>query len=329
MEKFKIKILIVDDVEANLLAFKAILSKLDLELFEANSGSVALKILMREEIDIVLLDVQMPDINGFEVAQLMRENVRTMSIPIIFITAINKEEKYIFKGYELGAVDYLYKPISNDLLTSKIKVFVQLQQQKKIIEAKSNELKIKVEALEKAEKELNRLTRTDQLTGVINRRGFDENLDLIWRRAIRMKLPITLLMIDIDNFKNYNDVHGHPEGDTCLKKVACAIDDTLSRPYDQVSRYGGEEFVVILPESELDGGIKIAENIRRNVEKMKLENNINGKENYVTVSIGIATLIPVIGDDKLEFINHSDEALYKAKETGRNKYCIYGEQEKT
>lgn len=318
-----VKILIVDDVEANLLSFKAILARPGLELYEANSGSLALKILMKEEIDIILLDVQMPDINGFEVAQLMRENIRTMSIPIIFITANDKEEHYMFKGYELGAVDYLYKPISNRLLKSKVKVFVQLQLQNKIIESKSKALEIKVIELEKVKKELHRLTRTDQLTGIMNRRGFDETIDLIWRRAIRMKSPLTLLMIDIDNFKNYNDVHGHLEGDYCLKKVASAIDEILLRPYDEVARYGGEEFIVILPESESSGGEKIAESIRLTIEKLKLENNIDGKENIVTVSIGISTVIPTIGDMKLTLINNSDEAMYEAKESGRNKYCIY------
>jgi len=323
MEEFTIKILIVDDIEANLFSFRAVLAREGLQIFEANNGNTALKILMKEDIDIVLMDVQMPDINGFEVAQLMRENIRTMNIPIIFITAINKEERYMFKGYELGAVDYLYKPISNELLRSKVKVFVKLQLQSKIIEAKSNELKIKIEELEKAEKELYRITRTDQLTGVLNRRAIDESLDLIWRRAIRNKSSVTLLMIDIDNFKNYNDTYGHVEGDVCLRKVARMIADTLLRPYDIAARFGGEEFIVLLPETDVIGGKKVAEQIRKNVENMSIENSIEGDSGIVTISIGLAGIVPVSNDEKEMLLQCADEAMYRAKGSGKNRCLVY------
>ncbi len=323
MEQFIIKLLIVDDVEANLLSFKGILARLDLAIYGASSGSEALKILMKEDIDIVLLDVQMPDINGFEVAKLMRENRRTMNIPIIFITAINKEEQYMFKGYELGAVDYLYKPISNELLRSKVKVFVKLQLQSKIITQKSNELKKKIMELEKLEEELYHITRTDQLTGVTNRRGFDESLDLVWRRAIRSKKLVTLLMIDIDNFKNYNDTYGHVEGDVCLKKVAHKIDETLQRPYDQVARYGGEEFVVVMPDTDVEGGRKIANEIRQGIEGMNIKNSIDGDVSVVTVSIGLACMTPALGEVKKTLVERADEALYEAKDNGRNRCFIY------
>ena len=326
MDQLIVKILIVDDVEANLLSFSAILAKEKLQILEANSGSAALKILMKEDIDIVLLDVQMPDINGFEVAQLMRENKRTMNIPIIFITAISKEEQYMFKGYELGAVDYLYKPISNDLLRSKVKVFVKLQLQSKIIEIKSNELEIKIMELEKVKKELHNLTCTDQLTEITNRRGFDEAFGLAWRRAIRNGSSVTLLMIDIDNFKNYNDTYGHVEGDVCLKKVARRIADTLLRPFDQVARYGGEEFVVLLPETDLNGGEKIAEDIRHNIETMNIENKKDGTSDVVTVSIGVASVIPGAGDEKESLTKWADGAMYQAKESGRNRCCFYVNQ---
>ena len=152
MKEYVSKILIVDDVEANLIALKAILKSANAEVIAAESGNQALKIMLEKQIDIVLLDVQMPNMNGFEVAELMRSNSRTRDIPIIFVTAINKEEKYIFRGYELGAVDYIYKPVNNEILKSKVNVFIRLNEQKRIIEAKTQALKEKVELLEIAEK---------------------------------------------------------------------------------------------------------------------------------------------------------------------------------
>jgi len=323
MDRYKTKVLIVDDVEANLLLLKGILKSLELIIYEAESGNAALRILMKEEIDIVLLDVQMPDINGFEVAELMRDNTRTKDIPIIFITAINKEESYMFKGYELGAVDYLYKPINSALLRNKVNVFAKLRVQAKIIEDKNKELEKKITLLESAEKELYRLTRTDQLTGVNNRRWFDENLELEWRRAIRNKTDLTILMIDIDNFKNYNDTYGHVEGDACIKKVASVIASSFNRPSDRAARYGGEEFVVLLPETDATGGMKVAEDIRTIVENLKIENKIEGFNNFVTVSIGVASIIPTSKSNKEKLVENADTAMYEAKVSGRNKCCAF------
>ncbi|MCH4887883.1 diguanylate cyclase [Acidaminobacter sp. JC074] len=312
-------VLIVDDIEANRISFKAVINAPNIRLFEAKNGGECLKILMRESIDLVLLDIQMPDITGFEVAELMRENDRTKDIPIIFITAINKEEEYVFKGYELGAVDYLYKPIKKEILKSKVNVFVKLHVQAKVIEKKSEELEKKILDLEEAEKELLKLTQMDQLTGIKNRRAFDETLNKEGRRAIRRKTSLTLLMIDIDYFKNYNDTYGHVEGDECLKRVAACISKTLNRPFDLAARYGGEEFAVLLPDIELDGGVEVAERIRQNIEDLQIENFREGKPEVITVSIGIASVLPIIDEEVDQLVEYADEALYRAKEEGRNR----------
>jgi len=192
-------ILIVDDTKANLISLEAILEGENLNIVAASNGNDALKTLLKQKIDIVLLDVQMPGMNGFEVAELMRANNKTKDIPIIFITAINKEEEYIFKGYELGAVDYLYKPISNEILKSKVKVFVKLNEQTKIIEEKTKTLEEKIIQLELVEKKLNHLIRIDELTGVFNRRAFGEIVELEWARTIRSNGFFSALMIDIEN----------------------------------------------------------------------------------------------------------------------------------
>ena len=323
MINHRTNILIVDDTRANLISLEAILEGEDLNVITVSNGNDALKILLKGKIDIILLDVQMPGMNGFEVAELMRANNKTKDIPIIFITAINKEEEYIFKGYELGAVDYLYKPISNEILRSKVKVFIKLNEQAKIIEEKTKALEEKIIQLELVEKQLNHLIRIDELTGVYNRRAFEEIFDLEWARTIRSRGCFSVLMIDIDNFKIFNDTYGHLKGDNCLKNIAKIIERTLKRITDKVARLGGEEFVVLLPETDTKGAQLIAEEIRKNIEDLKIVNEEVETYEFVTVSIGISSIIPTKFIDKNEFIDQADKALYTAKKNGRNMVCVY------
>lgn len=318
MKEYVSKILIVDDVEANLIALKAILKSANAEVIAAESGNQALKIMLEKQIDIVLLDVQMPNMNGFEVAELMRSNSRTRDIPIIFVTAINKEEKYIFRGYELGAVDYIYKPVNNEILKSKVNVFIRLNEQKRIIEAKTQALKEKVELLEIAEKKLSQLARIDDLTGVLNRRGFEEEFHREWTRSVLYRSDFSVIMIDIDDFKKYNDAYGHVEGDKCLIQVAKTIEKSLRRPFDTVARYGGEEFVAFLPETNEQGALLVAENIRQSIEALRIENQDAKGWNYVTASLGVVTTVPRVGQDKEALIHRADQALYQAKNNGKN-----------
>ena len=318
MKEYVSKILIVDDVEANLIALKAILKSANAEVIAAESGNQALKIMLEKQIDIVLLDVQMPNMNGFEVAELMRSNSRTRDIPIIFVTAINKEEKYIFRGYELGAVDYIYKPVNNEILKSKVNVFIRLNEQKRIIEAKTQALKEKVELLEIAEKKLSQLARIDDLTGVLNRRGFEEEFHREWTRSVLYRSDFSVIMIDIDDFKKYNDAYGHVEGDKCLIQVAKTIEKSLRRPFDTVARYGGEEFVAFLPETNEQGALLVAENIRQSIEALQIENQDAKGWNYVSASLGVVTTVPRVGQEKEKLIHRADQALYLAKNNGKN-----------
>lgn len=323
MSDYSTNILIVDDTKANLISLEAILEGENLNILTVSNGNDALKILLKTKIDIILLDVQMPGMNGFEVAELMRVNHKTKDIPIIFITAINKEEEYIFKGYELGAVDYLYKPISNEILKSKVKVFVKLNEQTKIIEEKTRALEEKIIQLEMVEKKLNHLVRIDELTGVYNRRAFEEIFELEWARTTRSKGSFSALMIDIDNFKNFNDTYGHLKGDECLKDVSKVIQKTLKRITDEVARLGGEEFVVLLPETDLEGAKIIAEEIRKNIEGLKIPNKGVNTSQFITVSIGVSSVIPNKLIEKKEIINCADKGLYIAKKNGKNMTCVY------
>ena len=196
----------------------------------------------------------------------------------------------------------------------------ETQDSKENIEAKSTELEDKVTRLEMVERELNDLTRIDQLTSINNRRAFDETLDLEWIRSIKSRSSIALLIIDIDYFKSYNDAFGHIEGDICLKRVATEIKNTLLRPSDCVFRYGGEEFVVLLPNTDLVGAEKVSENIRSNIEKLGIENVVAEQIKTLTVSIGGTCMHPSQMDRKESIISQADQAMYKAKSLGRNRW---------
>lgn len=318
----KMDILIVDDKPENLLALESVLEGLDLNIVRATSGNRALGLMLEYDFALVLLDVQMPGMDGFETAELMRRCEKTKNIPIIFITAINKDQKCIFKGYEVGAVDYLFKPIEPLILKSKVKVFIELQKQKELLKKQAKMLEEKIDELLEL-KELNcqlkHISTIDVLTGISNRRSFEKNIQIEWQRAIRTGIPLSLIMIDIDHFKAFNDCYGHQEGDRCLRQVAEAIVSSTQRPADFVARYGGEEFVVVLPETQREGALIVAERIRKKVESLAVKHKKSCVSPYVTVSLGISTLLPEKHYSVEELINSADKALFQAKFYGRNR----------
>lgn len=323
-------VLIVDDRPENILALESILEGLPLKIFTALSGNDALALMFDTDFSLVLLDVQMPEMNGFEVAELMRSCEKTRSIPIIFVTAINKEQKYVFKGYELGAVDYLFKPIEPLVLKSKIKVFIEIYKQKNLLQKQAYLLEQKIEELIRLREsnfELQKLSAHDSLTDIPNRRGLDEFLDREWRSAIRDRYEMSAIMVDIDFFKRYNDTYGHLEGDECLKKVAQALKNTLRRPKDFVARYGGEEFVVALPNTDLEGAIFVAENLRKSIEALAIPHETSTLSSIVTISLGVHTVLPTRETSFKNFMDEVDQALYLAKQAGRNRVCTYTEGE--
>ncbi len=312
-------ILIVDDIKSNLISLRALLEVEDVNVIEASSGNEALKILFKEKIDLILLDVQMPEMDGFEVAEILRKNKKTENIPIIFITAINKSEEYIFRGYSLGAVDYIYKPIKNELLRNKINVFIRLSKQAKIIEEKTFGLEEKIKQLEKAEETISKLAKLDGLTNINNRRTFNEEFEKEWSRGVRNKRTLSVIMIDIDVFKSYNDSYGHIKGDSCLISVANELKNSMTRGFDIIARYGGEEFVALLPNTEKDGAMYIAEKIRSNIENLKIDHISSKVKKTVTISLGVSSVIPDKKMKNLEFLSSADDALYEAKNNGRNR----------
>ncbi len=325
----KAKILIVDDLPENLLTLESLLDAPDILPIRANSGEEALAKTLDHDFALILLDVNMPGMNGYEVAELMRGNKRTRHIPIIFVTASLMETSQIFRGYDSGAVDYLFKPLEPAIFKGKVGVFLELFRHREALREKTEELDRRLvemeelkRQLEKSNEQLRQLSTLDGLTGLLNRRRFDELFIEEWRRGIRNKSPLAVLLIDIDYFKAYNDTYGHLLGDSALRLVATTLADTIQRQVDKVARYGGEEFVAILPDTDLRGAMLVAENMRTAVEKLNIVHSASTVHEHLTVSIGAAATVPVNGGSQLHLIGSADSALYEAKEIGRN--CCHG-----
>ena len=320
-----IPILMVDDRPENLFALQQVLESPSRQLLCAVSGAEALGILLEHEVAMVLLDVQMPEMDGFETATLIRGHRRTRHVPIIFVTANYTEEKHIFQGYAAGAVDYLPKPVDPAILQSKVRVFEELYLQRKQLEDVAARLDAKVAELERLRQELeekNRILQTlstlDGLTGIPNRRHFDAVLRTEWQRMQREGGSLGLIMLDIDHFKAFNDHYGHLHGDRCLKRVAASLSAALKRPSDFVARYGGEEFSTILPATDRAGVCRVAENLCAAVANLAIEHAASPTAGHVTISLGASAVIPTPGRHPGDLIQAADAALYLAKSQGRN-----------
>ncbi len=292
-------ILIVDDVPTNVQILAEALSSA-YRIKVASNGVDALKIAQRERPDLILLDVMMPGMDGFEVCRHLKDDAQTQNIPVIFVTAknANSDEE---QGLNLGAVDYITKPFVIPITKVRIRNHIRLKQQADLLES---------------------LALLDALTGIPNRRRFDEALAAELKRAIRDATPLSLLMIDIDHFKQFNDYYGHGAGDVCLQMVAVELSKGVVRPSDLVARYGGEEFVVILPETDQLSALQIAERLRLRIEKLGLPHACSEIESVVTISVGIATQAKIPENFLPQILSETaDKALYVAKENGRNRVC--------
>lgn len=442
-------ILLVDDLASNTILLKRMLSGMDLRILTASSGARALEILAEESVSVVLLDVQMPDMDGYEVARRMRADERTAETPVMFVTASASDEESVFGGYEAGAIDYLVKPVDSWILRHKVKLLCALVEKERRIQEQYAEAEERnqrlVELLERQrqleearmesetryrslislspmpvvvqvqdemvyfngstmqmlgimndeemhrkpfhefvteadqtlvrdrleeivrcggrsdpvscqlqsgryvelhmgcilyednvgvqmaiqditehkrwEQELLRLSQMDGLTGVANRRAYDERIGREWKRAGRSGQPLSLLLLDLDKFKPFNDTYGHPAGDECLKAVAQVLDTAAARPDDLVARYGGEEFAIVLPDTGSEGACHLAETIVADVGALEILHELNRNVDYVTISCGVATLRPASGQGSVdELLDRADKALYRCKEAGGNQY---------
>lgn len=292
------RILIVDDDPLNIKVLNAML-KAEYEIVVALSGDEALqRVATNPRLDVILLDIRMPEMDGFQVCERLKANPETKDTPVIFVTSLDNEEEEQ-KGLELGAADYIIKPFRSAVVRARVRNHVKLK--------RSQDL-------------LKRLSNLDGLTGIPNRRRFDEVLSHEWRRGIRKRSPLSLIMLDIDHFKPFNDHYGHAAGDECLRKVARMLELSLGRSVDFVGRYGGEEFACILPDTDLNGAVRVAENLRGTIRNLAIPHAFSDVTEHVTVSLGAAATIPNAEITLDRLIETADTMLYKAKKDGRN--CV-------
>ena len=296
-ETVKNSLLIVDDEKSNIMVLTRILSS-EYTIYAAKNGPDALEVANEYLPDIILLDIIMPGMNGYEVITILKSSDKTKEIPVIFVTGLNDAENEE-KGLLLGAADYIHKPFR--AVTVQLRVRCQIQMLNYIHTIKQ-------------------LSMTDQLTNLPNRRNFDERVRLEWDRAIRNRAPISVLIIDLDNFKSYNDTYGHQQGDMALQAVAKIFIQELKRSIDYIARWGGEEFVVLLMNTDGDEAAGIAERLRISTENSSVP-LADGQVTNITISIGVNTLTPAPDSSLGDFIRHADEALYTAKRRGRNRVC--------
>ena len=291
-------ILIVDDVLNNIEILLGALAH-EYETQFATSGAEALTLLDGDKPDLILLDVMMPDMDGYEVCRRVKDTPATRGIPIIFVTAksdVQDQER----GFNLGAVDYITKPFELPLLRARVRTHVRLKRQTDLLEA---------------------LVALDGLTNIPNRRRFDETLNTEWKRAVRDQTALSILLADVDSFKAYNDHYGHGPGDDCLREVAVCLAEALQRPGDLAARYGGEEYAAVLPDCDIEGARAIAERFRALVEQRGMPHQASTVSDFVTISVGFAALTPQATDQPDALLRQADQALYCAKRTGRNRVC--------
>jgi diguanylate cyclase (GGDEF)-like protein len=293
-------LLIVDDAKENIHVLAELLEA-DFTIRAATSGEKALEIAFSDTPpDMILLDVMMPGIDGYEVCRRLKRSARTKDIPIIFITVRVSEEDEIF-GFTLGAVDYITKPFSEVVVRARVGMHAELKRHRDYLES---------------------ISLLDDLTGIGNRRKFNEFLDFSWVFAEREKLPISMIMVDIDFFKQYNDHHGHLQGDACLVRIAKALKEVVVRETDVVTRYGGEEFACILPNTDIEGAWTLAETIRLKIMALQIPHAYPADGCNLTISLGVATMTPDRSKAVLDLTKAADDALFRSKESGRNKTSI-------
>ncbi len=312
MEAKGATILVVDDQPANL---KVLLTFLEVHHFQiriADSGERALRVLENYHPDIILLDVMMPGMNGFETCRRIKDNKDNADVPVIFVSALDSVEDKV-AGFEAGGVDYITKPFQQLEVLARVNTHILLRRQKLELEEARDKLLQQKKLLE-------RMSITDDLTGLHNRRYFNTVLEHEFQRSKRHGSDLSCLLLDLDHFKQVNDTCGHECGDTVLREFASILNDSVRRS-DFVFRFGGEEFLILLPQTDIEGAVQAGEKIRLRTANEKFGNMSHVVT--ITVSIGISSMHKQQPEKPNDLIAFADKALYTAKEKGRNQVLVF------
>ena len=295
----KPRLLLIDDQPTNIQVLYRVFAD-DYQVFMATSGAQALQTARQEDPDVILLDVMMPDMDGYEVCQQLKQDGATRDIPILFVTAHHEAQEET-RGLSVGAVDFITKPINPAVVRARVHTHLTLKRQ--------------TDALK-------RLVFIDALTHTFNRRYFDERLTEEYGRAQRTGKPLCLLLVDVDFFKQFNDVYGHPRGDDALRQVAQALKDAVLRPGDIVCRYGGEEFACLLPDTDSEGALLVVQRVEKAVRDLAMDHSASSVAAVLTISAGVAVRQPDSQGDASALLALADAQLYRAKSQGRAQSCI-------
>jgi diguanylate cyclase (GGDEF)-like protein len=292
------RILVVDDAMENVQILHGALQD-EHEVLFALSGEKALEIARAQRPDLILLDAMMPGLDGYAVCAALREAAETRDIPVIFITALKTPEDET-RALAAGAADFISKPVNAAVVRARVRTQLTVKRQADALRA---------------------LSLTDGLTGVANRRAFDERLDAEWRRCARAGLPMALILADIDHFKQYNDHYGHQAGDSCLAQAAAAMRRSAGRPQDLVARYGGEEFAILLPQLTAAGAERVAAKLQAEMEALAIPHAL-AQGAVLTLSMGVAEMVPHDAATPADLVQAADTLLYEAKAAGRARYRL-------
>ncbi|GAB4340719.1 MAG: diguanylate cyclase [Cyanophyceae cyanobacterium] len=319
-------VLVVDDNPTNLDLLCSALGDRGWEILVATDGESAIEQSHYAQPHLILLDVMMPGIDGFETCRRLKADPTTAHIPVIFTTALADVERKVL-GFQVGAVDYVTKPFDVLEVQARAYTHLKMQQLQGDLRASNRKLQEEIrwrkaaeEKLQAANGRLEKLAISDGLTGLANRREFDRYLRHCWQQQIRHGRHLSLLLCDVDYFKAYNDTYGHPAGDECLMAIAQTLAVSARRPFDLAARYGGEEFALVLPDTQSEGALEVAGMVRDRLHHRAMPHQ-RSPLGIVTLSIGMATLIPSRDRAPSDLLDLADRGLYLAKQQGRDRLC--------
>ncbi|WP_417909309.1 diguanylate cyclase [Candidatus Electronema sp. PJ] len=319
--KYKVKILIVDDNPKNLFALETTFKDIEAEFIKATSGNDALKEILRhgEELALAILDVRMPDMDGYELAQLIRGWEQTRKLPIILLSAVYSDNYHVFKGYNSGAVDFITKPFQPAILAGKINFFIELYFQQRKLKETIVELETTKQLVLKQNDILEKQASHDELTGLYNRRKLKIVMQEEVEKCRKTNSDLSIIMLDLDCFRNVNDEFGYEFGEYVIQEFSVVLQSCI-KSSDFAFRYGCKKFIVLLPRTDLDAAVMIAEKIRRLCVAKEFSDDVNSTR--ITVSSGVASYVKHRPKKDEDMINSADQALRYAKETGKNKVVV-------